>query len=98
MKYLTMFFSVSFMLAGPSIADAQVPPPILLAPPLLLPPGPPPPPPPLQPDYSQRYDPRHSDWCANRYRSGPTTTPTSPTEGHVDSVIRLSAKLLKARK
>lgn len=68
MKYLTMFFSVSFMLAGPSIANAQVPPPVLLAPPLLLPPGPPPPPPP-QPDYSQRYDPRHSDWCANRYRS-----------------------------
>lgn len=68
MKYLTMIVSVSFMLAGQSIAMAQVPPPVPLGPPLLLPPGPPPPPPP-QPDYPRRYDPRHYDWCADRYRS-----------------------------
>ncbi|AWI56999.1 BA14K family protein [Sinorhizobium fredii] len=69
MKYAAMIVSVSFILLGQSAAVAQVPPPVLLPPPLL--PGPPPivAPPPPEPDYARRYDPRHSDWCAHRYRS-----------------------------
>ncbi|RWH94071.1 MAG: BA14K family protein [Mesorhizobium sp.] len=62
--------AVSFALAGPSIAAAQVPPLVLPPglPPLLWPPGPPPLLPPA-PDYSQRYDARHYNWYASRYRS-----------------------------
>lgn len=70
MKY-TMLVSVSSILASQAVAVAQVPPPIPLVIPPPLPPGPPPimAPPPPRPGYLLRYDPRHYDWCANRYRT-----------------------------
>lgn len=67
MKYLLMFTAISSLLAGSSVALAQVPPP---PPPFLLPPPPPRPEyTPEEAEYSSEYDPRHYDWCADRYSS-----------------------------
>ncbi|NKL02345.1 hypothetical protein GFM02_29830 [Rhizobium leguminosarum bv. viciae] len=74
MKYLLMFTTVSLLLAMQSAAMAQVGPPIPLIPgplgppPFVIPPPAPPAPPPAE-EYSIRYDGRHYDWCARRYRS-----------------------------
>jgi hypothetical protein len=69
MKHAMMIVSMSFMLAGHSTAVAQVPPPVPGPPPLAL--GPPPifAPAPPPPNDAQRFDPRHVEWCAHRYRS-----------------------------
>lgn len=71
MRHLRTFTTICLLLAAQSAAMAQVPPPIPLIP---GPPGPPPiimPPPAPAPseEYSIRYDERHYDWCARRYRS-----------------------------
>ena len=76
MKYFMTFATVASLLAGPSVAVAQVAPAVPLMPPLPVAPGAPPiaPPPPLillppPPEDSSQYASRHYDWCASRYRS-----------------------------